>query len=871
MNVNLIYLSSGHCMDIKILFIFLCIYSISASQVDDDFSDGDFLNNPTWSGSASDFMVNSNQEVQLNSTVASTSYLSTPHNLMVIDDKEWRIWTKQSFSPSSGNNGRIYLTADNSDLSAVQNGYYLQLGESGTNDAIRLFKLEGGASIPICSGADGQIATSFEVSIKVTRSSGGVWSLYTDFSGETNYNFESSNTDPSTLLGSHMGFVDVYTVSNATKFHYDNIYIGNLIVDSEPPVMQQINIVNETSIDVLFNESLDIISSTLNSNYEIQPLTSINSAILDGANSALVHLTLIDPLQNGNSYTLFSSDIADVTGNYAGSQSLDFNFLIGEIPEKGDLIISEIFADPTPTIGLAAAEYVEIYNTSDKIFNLSDWKLGDASSNGTITEGWIMPDSYLVLTSTSNIDSFSVSNVVSVVSFPSLNNAGDEIKLIDNNGAQIDFLEYTDDWYKDEIKKSGGYSLELINPNDPCSDDANWSASNSSTGGTPGIENSIYDNTPDITAPIITQAFALPPNYLELSFSEGMDSSSLVNVFISTSPLLSIQNIFVSNEYSDNMIVEFNENIETGVLYSLSIENAQDCWLNSQDMSANFALAEIGEVGDLIINEFVSNPYNDGKDWVELYNNSGKYIDLLNWQFANFDNDTISNFKEIEKHYVIPPNDYVVVSEDSNFIIENYPASVSGKFLISDLPTYSNDSSSIYLLNNFELIDNLSYNSDWHFSLIDNTDGISLERIDPNGPSNDSFNWHSAAESIGFGTPGRTNSQYIPAVYNGDFEFTNDVFSPDNDGFEDVLQVTFEMNEGGLLGQVSIYDDKGRIIKNLFSNELLGTSGTFTWDGTTNEGVKGSIGIYVMLFEAFSTDGSVFFTKVKACTLAGKI
>ena len=79
------------------------------------------------------------------------------------------------------------------------------------------------------------------------------------------------------------------------------------------------------------------------------------------------------------------------------------------------------------------------------------------------------------------------------------------------------------------------------------------------------------------------------------------------------------------------------------------------------------------------------------------------------------------------------------------------------------------------------------------------------------------------------------------------------------------------MNEEGLLGKVSIYDDKGRIIKNLFSNELMGSSGSFTWDGTTNEGVKASIGVYVMLFEAFSTDGSVFFTQKKAFTLAGKI
>jgi hypothetical protein len=634
--------------------------------------------------------------------------------------------------------------------------------------------------------------------------------------------------------------------------------------------MQEVNVVNSTSIDLLFDEELESASAENTSNYEIQPSFVINAAVLDLSNPSLVHISLVSPLQNGSSYTISSNNIEDNSGNLSDSQSLSFEFLIGETPSPGDVIISEIFADPSPIIGLPDAEYVEIYNSSDKIFDLNNWKLNDASSSGTVGSGWILPDSYAVLVSTSNVDSFLVSTIP-VTSFPSLNNSGDDVVLFDPNGLQIDMVSYTDDWYKDDIKKSGGYSLEIINPNDPCSDISNWMASISPTGGTPGLENSVYDNTPDEEAPFINQLVSLPPNFLEIYFSEGMDSSSLVNASIYTAPGLTIQNIYVESSPAQNMIIEFNENIETGTLYSISVQNAQDCWLNSNEMFSTFAMTEIGTFGDLVINEFVSNPYNDGKDWVELYNNSDKYIDLKNWQFANYDDDTISNFDAIEDHYVLYPGDFVVISEDSSFIIENYPASVSGKFLISDLPTYSNDSSTIYLMNGFNLIDKVSYNADWHFSLLDDTDGVSLERIDPDGESNESFNWHSAAESIGFGTPGRKNSQYIPAVYNGSFSFTNNVFSPDSDGFEDVLQVSYEMNEEGLLGQVTIYDDKGRIIKNLFSNELMGSSGSFSWDGTTNEGVKASIGVYVMLFEAFSTDGSVFFTQTKACTLAGKI
>jgi hypothetical protein len=168
-------------------------------------------------------------------------------------------------------------------------------------------------------------------------------------------------------------------------------------------------------------------------------------------------------------------------------------------------------------------------------------------------------------------------------------------------------------------------------------------------------------------------------------------------------------------------------------------------------------------------------------------------------------------------------------------------------------------------------MDKVSYNDDWHLSVIDDLNGVSLERIDPNGNANDAFNWHSAAQDIGFGTPGIQNSQFIAAVYSGDFSFTSPTFSPDNDGFEDVLQVNYMLEKAGLLGHVQIFDNMGRPIKDLFQNQLLGSTGTFTWDGMNNSGQKSPIGAYVMVFEAFSTDGSVFFTKVKAFTLAGKI
>lgn len=854
------------------ILVFLCFFSSKfIAQVVDDFSDGDFTTNPTWSGTTADFIINTSEQLQLNNTVAATSYLTTPHNLTDLTSKEWRIWVKQTFSPSSSNFGKVYLTADNSDLTQVQNGYYLQFGEANAFDAIRLYKIEAGVSTQLCAGIDGQISSSFTVRVRVKRDAIGNWSLFADLSGGQSYILQGTAFDTGSLTGTHFGILDVYTASNANKFFYDDIYIGNEIIDNQPPVLNSATAISSTQVDVLFNESLDQTSAQNVLNYSLNPSVSISSASIDPLNTALVHLTTATGFTNGTTYSLTSNNVSDISNNVSGNQTTNFQYLVADSVLPGDVIINEFFPDPTPVIGLPEVEFVEIYNKSNKIFNLSGWKIGDASTDGTVANSWLLPGEYKVLTATANIPLFTNTSAVGVTSFPSLNNAGDDVVLKDNYGQIIDKLTYTDNWYRDEVKRNGGYSLELINPNDPCSDEDNWIASNWILGGTPGGINSVYSNIPDTVAPSISLSLALAPNFLELQFDEGMDSTSLANALLSFNPNLTIQNKFIQGAHPNLMTIQFNENLLSSQLYNFSIESIADCWLNSTNRNGIFVLPELPQKGDVVINEILQNPLNGGQDWVELYNNSDKIFNLKEWQFANFDNDTIDNFKTNQTNYFLFPHDYVVLGKDSNFVKSNYPASVSGKFLFSELPSYNNDSGSVYLIYNSEIIDKVSYLDDWHFDLLDNTDGVSLERIDPNGESSSSFNWHSAAEDVGFATPGGVNSQFLSAVSNGVITLTNDVFSPDNDGFEDVLQVSYQMNESGLLGKVTIFDDRGRLVRKLFSNELLGSKGTFTWDGLSDNQVKASIGVYVILFEAFSTNGGEIFTTKKAVTLAGRL
>jgi hypothetical protein len=854
------------------LVLLLLFFGSVHSQINEDFTDGDFINNPIWVGTNTDFIVNTLQQLQVNNTLGDTSYLTTPHGLTTLDNKEWRFLVKQSFSPSSSNYGRVFLSADNLNLTLVQNGYYLQFGEALALDAIRLFKMVNGISTQICAGPDAQIANSFVVSVKVIRSLSGIWSIFADFTGGNSYSLIASGNDASNLVGTHFGMLCVYTLSNANKFYYDNIYVGNEIVDLTPPVLVSATAISALQIDVLFNEAITTLSGENTNNYDIQPFQSAASASIDLINPALVHIIPNSPLQNGNTYTLLASEISDLAGNTAtNNQSAQFQYLVADSVVIGDVIISEFFADPTPVIGLPEIEYVEIFNKSTKILNLQGWKIGDASSEGTIGAAWLLPGEYKILTATANVPLFTLSSAVGTTSFPSLNNAGDDVVLKNNTGLVLDKLSYTDDWYQDEIKKDGGFSLELINPNDPCSDKDNWIASNSSSGGTPGFINSVYDVSIDVEGPEIDLVLALAPNYLEFYFNEGMDSTSLALCTLTFDPSLTVQNKYIQGVNPFMMTIQLNENIMPSQLYNYTINPIADCWLNSIGWNGEFILPELPQKGDVIINEILQNPLNGGQDWIELYNNSDKVINLKDWLFANFDDDTISNFKSISSNYLLKPNDFVVLGKDSSFVKQTYPFSVSGKFLYSELPSYDNDSGTVYIIYNSEVIDQVSYLDEWHFKLLDNTDGVSLERIDPNGLSSSAFNWHSAAEAIGFASPGRKNSQYLPALTNGNFNLSSELISPDNDGYQDVVQLNYQMSESGMLGKVTIYDDRGRLIRTICSNELLGTEGTLSWDGLTDNFVKASIGVYVLFFEAFSTNGSLFFVQRKALTVAGKL
>ncbi len=849
----------------------LFIHIMGFSQLEDDFSDGDFTNNPSWGGTTGDFIVNADGRVQLNALTAGVSYLSTPNLLTTLDDKEWRFNIRLNFSPSGGNKADVYLAAASSDLTTLPDGIFLQFGEGGSLDAIRLFSRIGGVNTQILEGTAGAIATSFDISVKVTYSLTGDWSLYVDNNGGNAFVMDATANFPTANFQPEFGMLCTYTISNASNFYLDNVYVGDIIVDATPPELVSATAISSTEVEALFNEGVDITTGENTSNYSVDlGLGAPVSATRDPGNFAKVTLVYATPFTIGEVYTLTTQNIADFSGNNSGSLSQTFQYIEAQNPVYGDLIINEFMPKESPAIGLPERQYVEIYNRSNKYFFLDGWKLSDRTTTGTIQPGWIYPGEYLLLVPTSALTDYP--NAVNVTNWGTLNNTGDDIILETDAGVIVDELSYTDDWYQDPTATGGGVSIERVNPQLNCSGASNWRASVQPIGGTPGSANSVINFNPDVTSPSLTNAVVFAPDTLELTFSEGMDSLSLAMMNFSVNPNLNVVERLIDAVYPQKIRLRFDVPIEAGVIYSYTLDNFQDCSGNPSNGSGTFILPEQADGTELIINEILHDVYTGGSDFVELYNVSNKYIDLFGWELANYDEGQVGNNKVVNYNYVIAPNDYVVITKDTLFQQQTYPFAVPGKFIqLESLPSYNNDSSTVFLLFNDSVVDKVSYTEEWHFSLLQSVKGVSLERFSAEGVSNDLNNWHSASEAVSFATPGRINSQIYAVGVDGELNLSSTTISPDGDGHQDVLLINYQLGEPELLGDLVIYDDKGRKIRTLLESFLLDTNGTIKWDGTRDDQTKAAIGVYIIVFEVFNSNTGDSFKTRKTVTVTGRM
>ncbi len=859
----------------------LGLTTILCGQFVDDFSNGNFTDDPTWNGDVDLFTIVDevgNNQLRSNSPGAATYHLSTPSSLAT--DVQWEFFLNLRFGTSGANYVDVYLISQQADLNPRPEGYFVRIGD--TPDHIVLYKRVGTTNTPLVESAPGVVGSSSNnpFRIRVTRDVDDNWVLAYQPGGEGSYTTAGAAVDTTFNTSTHFGVLIVQSsaASPINNHFFDDFVVGNIPVDETPPTIDGVVVIDAQQVDVLFDEPVAQASAETALNYVLDPPIGISTAVRDALDVSKVRLTLSTPLQNGITYTITVNGVEDLSGNATDNASESFLYFVSDEPAYRDVVINELMVDPNPPLGLPDAEYIELYNaTTDKFFDLGGWRILAGSSNTTLPSYALAPGEYVLFVNTNNHPQFDFvpNSMPFSLSTTALTNGGATVTLEGPDNVVVDVLTYTLSWYQDAAKDDGGWSLEQINPLDPCSGQGNWRASVSAQGGTPGQANSVLDITPDSFAPLLLQVLLQNDTLLELVFNEGMDGASLIDGTYTITPPLPITQVIPLAPINQRVQILLGAAMEEGVVYTLTVSDVMDCWGNmiGTSNSGQFAIPDAPEPGDVIINEVLHNPPTTNAEYVEVFNRSNKVLSLQGWQMANESNGAVANPRVITTEPLLFfPGQYLLFTRNTGVTAGQYPLGRSERFLEVNLPSYTNTSSSVVLLDDQNtVIDLFRYDDDMHFPLLRDVKGISLERQDPERPTDDRTNWHSAAENIGFGTPGYENSQYAPAPDpTGEMTIDPAIFSPDGDGFQDALTVVYRFDQPGFVGTMRVFDIAGREVRRLMDNQLLGTTGAIAWDGVLDNGSKGRMGPYIIHFEAFDLDGNVE-TFRKTVTLAHRL
>jgi hypothetical protein len=832
------------------------IFSSASAQVSDDFSDGNFIENPLWIGDSGDFIVNDANQLQLSApAAASQSHLATASNISL--DAEWSFSLKMEFNPSSNNYLDVYLISDQENLKDPLNGYFVRIGN--TQDEVSLYRQSGekSSALKIIDGVDKQLDVRLvEIAIKVTRGADRQWELLLDLDLSGNYVSSGSAVDDEHIFSRYFGLICTYTSSRSTKFYFDDLFISGVAFnDSEPPQADSIVVVNDSTVQIFFNESLEELSASERNNYVVNNgIGNPQTAFPDS--DTTVSLIFTNKFQDKLENQISIHGVHDLYGNALNNYVAAFTYYAPYLIQFGDIIVSEIMADPTPEVDLPGYEFLEILNTTSELLEVTDMYLVVGADSIPVPDFSIDPKTYLVLCQRAALSEFARYGLaLNVPNWPSLNNRGERISLYNMKGELIFTVDYDDSWYQSIEKDEGGWSLEMIDVHFPCKGRENWKASTAPSGGTPGNENASKDQLTDLSAPEISNIIAINEHEILIELNEKLVPVALELSQVATNPNLPAESVMLVLPDLNRINVVFSEPILRSTSYQLTLKGLEDCLGNRQsETSKMFLLPTPADSLDVLINEILFNPWPDGVDFVELYNQSEKYIDLNGWSLGNKDSVTITS-----EHFVVEPMQFLVLTEDFETLNNHYPGIDENLVLeVGKLTPFNDDEGTIRLMDaDKQAVDLFQYSEDYHSPFIRDPEGVSLERISFEGASNSQDNWQSASESVGFATPGKMNSQYFANPEGSDkVTVEPQVFDPGNVGTNNFTLIKCRFDQPGNMASIKVLDGAGRIVKTIANHQSIGMEENFKWEGENDNGAEVRMGYYIVYLEVYNADGS---------------
>jgi hypothetical protein len=788
----------------------------------------------------------------------------------------WSFTIRYGCDPSASNNWAVWLMSDTGPVSSPNsygpNGFAVGVNLTGYDDTLRLWKVKNGIFSPVISSGinwQTEIGTTDAVRIALERSQTGHWILQVFRSNDFLLGSSAGN-DPEIFNPGWFILTYKYTSTRDRLLWFDDLTIdGVFYEDNEPPVVSSCEITGRNSLLISFNEDLSEGSLSV-SNFLIET-GNHNAFKVIRENSCSFIIEFEKQFINKVVNRLIISKLCDKLLNCRDRIIVEFT---PAWIESGDVIISEIMADPIPAVSLPEKEYFELHNRTQFTFNTKNWTLTDGSQNLRFPEKIIQPEKYIIVCSALDTLLFSrYGNTIGFKSFPALEDGGKILAITDSNGNLIHGTEYSSDWYGDVLKEDGGWSLEITDKDYPFFQEGNWQASLSKEGGSPGKANSVSQFNPDKVFTGIENVFPADSNSIILRLSETVIGlqNNMGSIKIDGSD---IKSLHTADPLLRTCTIVPGLPLQRGTTYTMTISSEIADFAGNQMERSDFrfGIPEKAGKADILFNELLFNPLPERSDYVEFYNNSDKILDasgLLLVSVNDENMDTSSVYVLSSEGRCLLPGNYYVITDNKKSIIEIFPSAISDQiFEVPSLPSMPDDKGHLILYNReLDKIDEVFYDEKMHFSLLQGNEGISLEKIKNQGLSTDRSLWHSASESSGWGTPGAPNSIFLDQPGNNDkITFSSTKITPDNDGNEDFLVIDLRLTGLGNVVSISVFDETGHFVKKLTDNLFAGPEASVVWNGTADDEELVSTGIYIILITVFDDKGKVEKWK-KVCSV----
>jgi hypothetical protein len=752
----------------------------------------------------------------------------------------------------------FFLISDRADIT-TSNGYAIGINLNGGDNVLKLCRMEKGIAVQDIVRTDLVWKAGMLLEVEVSHEY-GLWKVrYRDGATAT---WSAEKTGSEKLLNfsySNIGLLYKFNTAHGGQVWVDDVSMN---YQNLGPSIHEARSTGRNQILILFSETIAQTTLLKPDNYQIKTaggtLVSVMSVRKAAGDTAGVYLQL----GNFNQYNLHLTvnNLTDTDGMALSVKDFDFTFI--PTARFGDIVFNEIMADPVPVVKLPDKEYLELINTSGFSINLKNWILEVNGKQKILSDKTVGPGNYLIVSGTGGNTVFGSYGSNLEVTGLSLANDGVILKLYSATSALIDSFYYSPIMHRKEFA-DGGYSLERIDPMRSCGAGLNWETTISENGGTPGSVNSVFADNKDDTPPIINSVVVANPSLLEIVVSEAPDKQSMAGDIFAYSPSLPVPDSIRFDRKLLKYSVYFPKGaVKDGVNYDLTINGLADECGNRTPIIHREFWYYLPKPGNLLINEVLFNPFAGGVDFVEIYNHSGRKIELSDiYLGSRDDNQKIKSLYPLSgSSAILLGAEYAAFTSDSATLLKNYYSACPACILqMGKLPAYNQDEGWVVLMNKeMGIIDEFHYLESMHNPLVSNTKGISLERNSFSKPTNDPSNWHSASQSAGYATPGYKNSasELISGTSISKIvTIEPKIFSPNGDGFNDRLQIKLCPGKPDMMANIRVYNENGLEIKRLANNLMIGTQDIIEWDGTTENHQKAGLGIYIIQVELFGLQG----------------